>query len=637
VDRGPFFSSISKGGFCMSGSSLLNRIRSSAALGRRRRSAFSPLLVERLEERNLLSGWSSLGHDPQHTGVADVASQSLQQILWQTPVDLNPQYREGDLLIHYGSPLVTAANTIIVPVKTGTSDNFQVEGHSAVDGSTLWSQTTDYHLPPHNWTPSFGPTVDGNSRLYLAGNGGTILYMNSPDNPGATISGRLAFFGLNNYNANPTAYNNAVFIDTPITADAAGNIYFGFLTTADTPLHLRGGIARIDANGTGTWVSAATAANDGNMEKVAMNSAPALSNDGSTLYVAVNSHSETGYLLALNSTTLATVGRVAPQDVRSGRNAIIPDDGSASPTVGPDGDVYFGVLDNPLVTDKGWMLHFSGDLSQTKTPGAFGWDDTVSIVDSSLVPSYQGSSSYLIFTKYNNYAGITDGDGVNKLAILDPNDTQIDARTGTTVMREVMTLIGPTPDPDFIQHYPDAVREWCINDAAIDPYSGSVLASSEDGFLYRWDLTSGQITESIDLGVLLGAAYTPTAIGLDGTVYAMNNATLFAVGSSGQAPRGGHLGTHHGAVETQLVSADSAELFPSAHLLSPSDQFVPPPRAASAELYPVPIEPTSQLAVSPDSAGRREDDLVGNQSRDARVEPDLVGKEDSGSESSQLF
>ena len=38
-----------------------------------------------------------------------------------------------------------------------------------------------------------------------------------------------------------------------------------------------------------------------------------------------------------------------------------------------------------------------------------------------MVPSYPGTSRYLLMTKYNNYAGV-GGDGVNKIAVLDPND-----------------------------------------------------------------------------------------------------------------------------------------------------------------------------------------------------------------------
>ena len=39
--------------------------------------------------------WSGHGHDAQHTALSQVASKPLQQILWQTPVDLAPQYSGG--------------------------------------------------------------------------------------------------------------------------------------------------------------------------------------------------------------------------------------------------------------------------------------------------------------------------------------------------------------------------------------------------------------------------------------------------------------------------------------------------------------------------------------------------------------
>jgi hypothetical protein len=524
--------------------------------------------LERLEDRNLLSSWTTHGHDAQHTGVSDVQSQPLWGVQWQAPVDLMPQYDGNDLLIHYGSPLVTPANTVIFPVKTGATGGFRVEGHSGADGSLLWMQPTDYRLPPHNWTPSVGPTLTPDAtRLYFAGAGGTVYYIDNPDSPGATIGGQLAFFGLNNYQANPAAYNAGVYVDTPLTADAAGNIYFGFRVTQDQPLHLRGGIARIAAAGTGSWVMADTASSDPAITKAVMNCAPALSNDGSTLYVAVNtSNYGRGYLLQLNSTTLATVGRVALRDAHFPSNdASLPDDGTASPMVGPDGDVYFGVLANPGNGSRGWMLHYSGDLSVRKTPGAFGWDNTASVIDPSLVPQYQGSSTYLIMTKYNNYAGI-GGDGVNKIAILDPNDTQIDSHTGATVMREVITIAGVTPDTYWInQGYPNAVREWCINAAAVDPYTGSVLANSEDGALYRWDLASNTFTESVSLTPGIGEAYTPTVVGVDGTVYAINNATLFAVGwpYGPPAPAAAH-GRHAGvdpALALSLPAADRAAPF----------------------------------------------------------------------------
>jgi hypothetical protein len=46
----------------------------------------------------------------------------------------------------------------------------------------------------------------------------------------------------------PTAYDANVFISTPITADSAGNLYFGFTVTGATPLNLASGLARIAAD-----------------------------------------------------------------------------------------------------------------------------------------------------------------------------------------------------------------------------------------------------------------------------------------------------------------------------------------------------------------------------------------------------
>jgi hypothetical protein len=116
---------------------------------------------------------------------------------------------------------------------------------------------------------------------------------------------------------------------------------------------------------------------------------------------------------------------------------------------------------------------------------------------------------------------------VNKIAILDPNATEADpVIPGTLVMAEVLTIKGLTPDPNN----PGGVKEWCINSAAVDPATKSVLANSEDGKLYRWDLTTDSFSKIIQLTAGIGEAYTPTVIGSDGTAYAINDALLFAVG-----------------------------------------------------------------------------------------------------------
>jgi hypothetical protein len=475
--------------------------------------------------------WSGYAGNAQHTAQSGIASQGLSQIIWQTPVDFNPQFSGNDLLIHYGSPLITQANTVLVPVKTGAADGFRVEARSGANGSLLWKFDSDYSLPSHDWTPSYGPTLTPNGRVYMAGAGGTVYFRNSVDSPVNIPPTQIAFYGTSEYNAHKTSYNNSIQICTPLTSASNGDVYFGYRSTGSNPLGVQSGIARIAADGTANYI-AASALTGGQSTQILMNCAPALSNDGKTVYIATNSGGFSGgYLVALDAATLATQSQALLKDPHSGSNAILPDDGTASPLVAPDGKVFFGVLENPFNSSKGWMLQFNSDLSQTKTPGAFGWDDTASIVPASMVASYKGSSAYLLMSKYNNYAGL-GGDGVNKLAILDPNDTQSDPRTGAIVMKEVLSIAGVTPDPEFLGSHPDAVREWCINTAVVDPFTDSVLANSEDGKLYRWNLGTNTFTQVITLTPGIGEAYTPTLIGQDGKVYAINNATLFAVGAA---------------------------------------------------------------------------------------------------------
>jgi hypothetical protein len=472
--------------------------------------------------------WLTHSHDAQHTAVSSVPSQPLSAIHWQVPVDLNPP--TGEIFIHYGSPLITAANTVIVPVKTG-ANSFRVEAHDGATGNLLWMLSTAYQAPSAGFMPGLGPTIFRN-RLFIPDSAGRVLVRQSPDSAtGGT--GHLYFYGLNNFQANPQIYKQNVQINTPLTVDARGNLFFGFLVLGSTPIGLKSGVARIAPNGQGTWVSAAAISGDSAITKVAMSCAPALSNDGSTVYVAVDGADfGHGYLVALNSTTLQVVNHVRLKDPSSGQDATLTDSSSATPTVGPDGDVYFGVLENPFPghNDRGWLLHFNSDLSIQKIPGSFGWDDTASIVDASLVASYQGTSKYLLLTKYNNYAGISTGDGHNRIAILDPNATQNDpVIPSTQVMRAVISKLGVTPDPNF-PNFPGAVREWCINTAAVDPFTKSVIVNSEDGKLYRWDLTTNTLSEVIELSGGIGEAYTPTVIGSDGTVYGINDAVLDAVG-----------------------------------------------------------------------------------------------------------
>ena len=475
--------------------------------------------------------WATHSHDAQHTSISSVGSQKLAKIHWRVRVDLAPP--EGEILIHYGSPLITARNTVLVPVKTG-ANSFRVQAHDGATGRQLWRLHTAYQPPFAGFMPGLGAALS-HHHLFIPDIAGGILVREKPDKAEGDIS-RLYFYGRENYLADKQAYQQAVKINTPITTDAEGNLYFGFQVIGLTPIGLRSGLARISRDGTGTWVTAQSISGDDPfVSKIATSCAPALSKDGRIVYVATGTFDfGFGYLVALDSRTLQVINRVRLTDPATGLDATMTDETSASPTVGPDGDVYYGVLENPfpLHNNRGWLLHFNSDLSEQKIPGSFGWDDTASIVDASLVASYHGMSKYLLMTKYNNYANVFIGDGHNRIAILDPNASENDpVNPATKVMKEVISTLGVTPDPDNLQFFPGAVREWCINTAAVDPFTKSVIANSEDGSLYRWDLTTNHLSEVIKLSGGIDEAYTPTAIGADGTVYAINDGVLDAIGN----------------------------------------------------------------------------------------------------------
>jgi len=99
-------------------------------------------------------------------------------------------------------------------------------------------------------------------------------------------------------------------------------------------------------------------------------------------------------------------------------------------------------------------------------------------------------------------------------------------------MRELLTVIGPTPDSPTAA-FPLAVREWCINTAAVNPATQSIFVPNEDGRLYRWNLATNSLSQAVKLTPGFGEPYVPTIIGPDGTVFTLNGGTLFAVGATG--------------------------------------------------------------------------------------------------------
>ncbi|HEV8000773.1 MAG TPA: Ig-like domain repeat protein, partial [Planctomycetaceae bacterium] len=148
--------------------------------------------------------------------------------------------------------------------------------------------------------------------------------------------------------------------------------------------------------------------------------------------------------------------------------------------------------------------------------------------------------SYLILSKYNNYANTEvgepyGGNGVTQIAVLDPYASQLDpnydANPNLQVMKQVMTMASPSPDvPNASGGDPNAVREWCTNGTVVDPGTDSVYVNNEDGYTYQWNLGTGLVTNAVEITSGIGVPYTPTAIAPNGEVYSDNGGTLFALG-----------------------------------------------------------------------------------------------------------
>jgi hypothetical protein len=473
--------------------------------------------------------WAGFAGNAQHTAVARIRPQPLKRIRWRAKVDLAPVLVHKALLIHYGSPMITAGNTVLVPTRVSAKAGFRVVAYSGTSGVRRWSLATDYRSPAFGaFTPPLPAVLTPSETLAVAGAGGTVLMRRHADMTVGAVRRRV-FYGAVQWRAHRSAYDKAVQITTPLTAGPDGSVYFGFTVTGATPAHLSSGIARIDAHGHATWVSAAAAAGDRTVTGVAINCAPALSPADAMVYVTVTSPTR-GILVGLNAATLKPRFHVVLKDPVSGRPALISASSSASPTVGPDGDVYYGVLENPFPghDDRGWLLHYNATLTRAKIPGSFGWDNTPSVLPARAVPGYHGTSPYLLVSKYNNYLHIgPHGNGHNEVAVLDPRSSQKDPYANVRVMKAVQTVLSPVHVPGA----PTGARyEWCINSAVADSADDSVIVNNEDGVLYRWDLAHNTLADKIRLNGPRPEAYTPTIIGPDGTIYAINNATLYAIG-----------------------------------------------------------------------------------------------------------
>lgn len=288
-------------------------------------------------------------------------------------------------------------------------------------------------------------------------------------------------------------------------------------------------------------------------QRPGLNIAPAVAPDG-TIYTASRAHFDElqSYLVAVNpdltpkwAASLQTLlsdgcGVIVPiapannpNQANSCRNGatpgvdpttnamgsgFVPDQGSSSPTVLPDGSVIFGALTN-YNASRGHLFKFSS-TGQFLGAYDFGWDDTPGV--------WQHNGTYSIVMKDNHYdTGLYCGFNSPICASLPPGPyyiTQLDANLNVEWQFQSTTIDANHPNG----------YEWCVNMPAVD-MNGNVYVNSEDGNAYELPQgNSGTFTNptgKIFLKLALGAAYTPLSLAPDGTIYTQNDGNLFVVGN----------------------------------------------------------------------------------------------------------
>ena len=305
-------------------------------------------------------------------------------------------------------------------------------------------------------------------------------------------------------------------------------------------------------------------------QRAAMNVAPAIAPDG-TIYTVSKGHlvSRYNYLIAVNpnmtgkwaaslrnrlndgcgvSFPIGNPGGAnanggcragATFGVDPGTNepppARVLDDSSSSPTVAPDGSIFYGAY-TLYNFAQGHMMHFSANGTFLNSFN-FGWDTTAAI--------YPHGGTYSVIFKNNHYGGAGFGDYCDdsnwcpdrsnpNASFLGPEQyfvTQFDPNLNIEWSFQNTNTQSCTRNPDgtltCTSNHPNGF-EWCVNAPVVDA-NGVVYANSEDGNLYSI-AQGGTMLQHIFQQQAVGAAYTPASLDSSGRIYSQNNGSLFIVG-----------------------------------------------------------------------------------------------------------
>jgi hypothetical protein len=413
--------------------------------------------------------WGQWGGNAQHTSAVRAAGQPTRHILADIVYDpfaaaekASP-LAQGELLVHYQVPLLDG-NDVFMEFKGGQYtglEHWQTQTWSERrlvwrDGhlKKRWAFTSDWKPTPIGngvngpiFEPVFHAALAG-PYLYMPGAGGSVFKLNKLT---GRLVARISPFG---------ALDPHTYVAGPLTADAAGNVYYNALKlhpgqewTADVA---GAWLVKISPDGkarTATFASLVPGAPKGNSclgtfdnsqlpwppapdavpptvpcgsQRPGLNFAPAVAPDG-TIYTASVAHLSglTAYVIAVHPDLTPKWAASLRDRFADGCDVLLPpsgspggcrvgahtgvdpsqnrpgagqiiDDSTASPVVAPDGSVFFGV-----VTRYNWFQGHTVKLSPAGNVVAyypFGWDITPGL------RAHDGT--YSLVTKENRYTGL---------------------------------------------------------------------------------------------------------------------------------------------------------------------------------------------------------------------------------------
>src|SRR5713226_1588589 len=277
--------------------------------------------------------WPQWGQNAAHTSfLPTVQVQSPDQIGWQYQFDLNPP--TGEILIHYAAPIVLDDGNLIITkrheigIRNATYDVAKLDS----SGNVVWGPfASDYRYPSHSWEPVFQP-IAANGSVYYPGVGGVLHTRSLSDGtPGPDIKSDAI-----PPDADPTVVAATVFVGGVPTVDGDGTIYYTIRTQGTPPPGVRHQVVKRTTDGTVTHSDFADLTGDLN-SITPLNAGAAIASDGSIWVVTRGS----GFnrLLGLNpDLSLKCTGNL---DQIPSKRALIIDDSSSVPVVGPDGRVFY--------------------------------------------------------------------------------------------------------------------------------------------------------------------------------------------------------------------------------------------------------------------------------------------------------